>query len=201
MRLVFLVGSLLCLLPRAARAQDGDGLYGRLDGDTVLSAGLGAGPTAGADVDFALALELRGRYLDAAGVVVATELRPGGTPRLVAAVELRPLFPARFLLGGASGVEVLDLTLESIGFELGAALLPEPALAIGFGLSLPIVPPSVWGRGLWLRFGARHVRAGSGDQGGPDPPVADWVFLAVLTVRVQVDLGLSGREPPRFHPR
>ena len=48
-------------------------------------------------------LDLRARYLDTAGVVVAPEWRPGGRSRVVFGVDVRPLFPARFLID-ASGV-------------------------------------------------------------------------------------------------
>jgi hypothetical protein len=199
-----LVGSTLA--PGSAGAQDGDGLYGRFDGDTTLSLGAGGGLVLGQEEGAAAVLEVRARYLDAGGLVLAPELRPSGASRLIVGVDVRPLFPARFLTGGFSGVEVLDLTLESVGIELAAAVTAAEgragvALAVGFGFEVPIVPPSVWARGLWLRLAARHARSDQADRVGPQPPVADWVLLALLNVRALVDLGIAAREPPRYEVR
>jgi hypothetical protein len=174
-----------------------DGVYGRLDGDFVLSAGAGGG--AHLD-DLATSAtwtgELRFRYLDTAGLVVAVQEED---LRAIVAGDFRPLFLIRFLLNEWSGRAFLDLLLDSVGFELGAALLRPfddgtgVALALGCGFDVPIATP------VFLRLAARHVRAGAQDRAAP-AQMADWSFLAVLTVRGTVDLGVASREPPRFQP-
>ena len=174
---------LLLALPTTAGAQaSGDGLYGRFDGDVFLSAGLGGGAAVHEDLGGLLIAELRARYLETAGLLLATEWQapreatgaPGDTGlrrdkgprwRLLTALEVRPLFPALFLTNNATGIEFIDLTLQSIGLELGLSLVPEEGAAelgllTGFGLELPIVPPSTLADGIFLRLAAetRHQR-------------------------------------------
>ncbi len=201
-RITWALPCLLLLSPAAARA---DGLYGRFGGDFVVSAGAGAGvdPEAGSVV---ATLDLRARYLDAAGLVVAPELR-GSSPRVVAAVEVRPLFPALFLLNAWSGEGYVDLLLESLGFELGVAFdrLDDPeargsALAFGAGFDVPLLLPGTLADGLFLRLGARHVHALAQDLRAPEGGASDWTIYAILTVRAVADLGVAAREPPRFRP-
>lgn len=183
-----------------------DGLYGRFDGDLILSAGAGAGAllTAG-DEPLVFVADLRARFLDTAGLLVAPEL-DGSSLRVVTAVEVRPLFPARFLLNTWSGSAWLDLLVDSIGFELGVAVdrLTEQgrgvALAVGLGLDVPLVLPGTLADGLFLRLGARHVRASEPDLRGPDGGGASWTFYAALTLRAVTDIGLAAREMPRFRP-
>lgn len=182
----------------AARADSpSDGVYGRLDGDFVLSAGGGVAVLPESPPRLDWTFELRFRYLDSAGLLVAAE----GTDRIIVAGDFRPLFLIRFLLNEWSGRAFLDLLLDSIGFELGAAFVdwhhPDSAgvaLALGFGLDVPIVAP------VFLRLAARHVRAGAQDRAAPVEGIADWSFLAVLTLRGTVDLGIASREPPRYRP-
>ena len=112
-----------------AHAQDGDGVYGRLDGDLALSAGLGGGVVHGdrqhvAEWSGTATLELRARVLDMAGVLLAGEWRPEGDERLIVAADLRPLFFARWLLNASSRRAWADLLVDSIGLDLGVAIGP-----------------------------------------------------------------------------
>lgn len=194
------------LFASSARADGGDGLYGRFDGDLVLSAGLGGGLTLGDDGGATGVADLRARYLDTGGLFVAPQLGPDDTLRVVAGVEVRPLFPVRFLLGAWSGIPFWDLLVDSIGFELGVALdrlgsdERGVGLALGFGLDVPLILPSGDAEGLFLRLAARHVRAGPLDLNGPAGGGADWMLHAVLTYRGHASVGLASREPPRFRP-
>jgi hypothetical protein len=137
----------------AAAAADAAGAtdtsYGRVDGD--LSAELGVGATLGPRAPRATA-DLRLRYLWSAGAFVTYEDGPllgsGSEPRRVLAtgLELRPLFVWRWLNGHESGSPYLDLAVDSLALELGAAFVqPEgghlggrPGLQAGVGAELPI---------------------------------------------------------------
>ena len=194
------------LAPSLAEAQDGDTVYGRFDGDLVLSAGIGGGVAIGDrqhDVTGTTTIELRGRLLDTGGLVVAAEWRPEGDSRIVVAVDLRPLFLIRFLLAQQSGDRYLDLFVDSIGIDLGAAITPLAedvglALAVGWGLDVPIWVPERMEGAISLRLAGRYVGAHLTDQHGPPGGIDDVAILAVLNVRGIVDLGVSAWEPSRY---
>jgi hypothetical protein len=198
------IAVLLLSLSSDAAAQEGDGAYGRLDHDVIFSVGVGGGFVVDGPSDGMLLAEVRARYLDMVGVLVAPEWQVDAIGRLIVAVEMRPLWPARFLLNGFSGNEWLDLFLESVSVELGAAILPltdqvGAGLAIGLGLDVPILVPSIFADGLMLHLGARHVRAGPSDQAAPvTGGVSDWTFAASLVVKFGADLGIAAREMPRY---
>jgi hypothetical protein len=157
--------ALLCL-PGTARAEAGpDTTYGRIDGDFSASVGLGAtlgprAPRAAADV--------RLRYMWTAGIFATYEDGPlfGGSsdPRRVFAtgIEIRPLFLARWLQGLESGHPRLDLSIDSLALELGAAFVEppgrpfgsRPGLQAGLGLQLPVLPRAS-GPVIGLHGGAR----------------------------------------------
>jgi hypothetical protein len=187
-----------------AEAQEGDGAYGRLDQDTMFSVGVGGGAVLNGASDAALLVELRMRYLDMVGLLVAPEWRLDVEGRLVLAVEMRPLWPVRFLLNGFSGNEWLDLFLESISVEVGASIMPLDSgvgagLAVGVGLDVPLLVPSIFADGLMLHLGARHTRSGANDQAGPATgAVSDWLLLAALTIKFGADLGIASRELARY---
>ena len=97
--------------------------------------------------------ELRVRYLESAGLFATYEdgsfAASGADPQRVLAggVELRPLFLGRWLKGHETQQPLVDLTLDSIGLELGATVL-QPAgasfgarsgLEVGLGLEFPLV--------------------------------------------------------------
>ncbi len=196
---------LLCLLQSAApcRAQqaDGDGLYGRFDSDAVLSLGAGAGVSLGLEPVYAA--ELRARYLDSAGLVLAPEWNPAGDAAMALLAEIRPLFLARFATNRFTGMRWLDLTIDSVGFELGTWLGPlksglGAALALGGGIEFPLGLANSSARGLWLRLGARYVHASHTWIDSPDGGRHQAVFYALLLYRLGLDTGLAGWEPKRY---
>lgn len=217
--LVSMLASLACATPalaqvRTERTSD-DGVWGRFGSDLVLSIGANAGIGLGdpvlsargsSDPTFSLDLELRLRVIDTAGIVLAPEWRPDGASRLIAAVDLRPIFLARFLFGFGSGDRYVDLFLDSIGLDLGATIFAPDgrvavAWAIGFGADVPLwVPPEITGA-LALRLAARWTGAGSADVWGPNRAVDDWTIHAGLLVRFHANVGLASWEPARYEVR
>ena len=207
-----LVFALVVLVPALARAQDtphGDGAYGRLDGDLALSAGVSGGAVTNDRVHPAwtgsVSLELRARILDSGGLFAIGEWRPEGDSRVIVGVDLRPLFVPRLLLGGQTGSQWVDLLIDSVGLDLGAALGPfdgaaGAGLAIGFGLDVPLFLPERTSGGVFLRLGARYVTASALDQAAPHGGTTDWVLLAGLDIRVFVATGLPLWEGPRYRP-
>jgi hypothetical protein len=199
---------------RTERTND-DGVHGRFGSDLVLSLGVNAGVGLGDPVlaargsdapTLAVDAELRVRILDSAGLVLAPEWRPDGASRLVAALELRPVFLARFLFGATTGERYADLFFDSLGVELGAAVLAPDgrvavAFAVGFGAEIPVwVPPEITGA-VALRLGARWTGAGSTDVWGPQRAVDDWTIHAGVLVRFHANVGLARWEPPRYRVR
>jgi hypothetical protein len=201
--------ALLLCSPSLAHAQRGDGAYGRLDHDLALSAGISGGAVTNDRVHPAwtgsTSLELRARILDSGGVFAIGEWRPEGDSRVIVGVDVRPLFLPRFLLGAQTGSQWLDLLIDSIGLDLGAAIGPfdaaaGAALAIGFGLDVPLFLPADTSGGIFLRLGARYVTASALDQAAPHGGTTDWVLLAGLDVRALVTTGLPRLENPRYRP-
>ncbi len=179
------VAGVLLLVPGRARAADGDGAYGRLDGDMTLVGGLGGGLFSSTGRT-ALTADVRLRYLEAAGAFVQYEeadaLKRGDTAgdvrRSVAAgVELRPLFPARFLKNKQGSGRFFDLLIDSFAIDLGtwfsvrrASAVQRPGLLAGLAIEAPITGNA---SGLWLRLSVnarwsaqRLEGEGSGDPGG-----------------------------------
>lgn len=201
--------ALLALVPASAAAQDGDGVYGRLDGDLTLSAGLMGGAVTNDRVHPAwtgsVSLELRARILDSGGIFAIGEWRPEGDSRVIVGVDVRPLFLPRFLLGWETGSQWADLLIDSIGLDLGAAIGPFDhaagvGLAIGFGIDVPLFLPERTSGGVFLRLGARYVTASALDQAAPYGGTSDWVLLAGLDFRALVATGLPGWSAPRYRP-
>lgn len=201
---------LAALAPSPARADGGDTVYGRFDGDLVVAMGMGGGAAIGdrrsGSVTATTTLELRARVLDTAGLLIAPEWRAEAGSRVVIAVDLRPLFLLRWFLNQESGDLWLDLFVDSIGMELGAAIAPldEEAglgLAMGGGVDVPIVIRSRIAGGLFLRIAVRWVGARPLDALAPRGGIDDLAILGVLTVRGIVDLGLARAEPPRYRTR
>lgn len=193
----------LCSYAPLARAQSGDGAYGRLVGDLTLDLEVGGGLAAEPAAVGSAFTALRARYLDVSGFMVAAEWRPEGRSRLVWGVDLRPLFLVRFLTHRSLGDRTLDLLIDSVGFELGVALVdagPDPGLAfsVGFGAELPLLAWGEGAEGLFLRASGRHVAALATDAFGPGNSVHDWVGLLGLVVRGQAHIGLAEWEPPRY---
>lgn len=189
----------------AAPARAQQGAHGRLDGDLVLEGALGGGATfEGEAISAAATLELRARYLDSGGLVLAGEWRPDGASRVLLMVDFRPLFLARFLLGGSGSDRYWDMFVDSIGLDLGVAFAPlgegfGAALAVGFGVDVPLVffEPG----GMSLRLYGRHVAALASDRLGPTGGLNDWIAGGALVFRGQVSTGLPAWAPPRYEVR
>ena len=156
-----------------------DTTYGRIDGDLSVVLGLGAtlaprGPRA--------TMDFRIRYIDTIGAFATYEEGPlvgsGTDPRRVfsTGLEVRPLFIGRWLEGREWGSARADLTLDSLGLELGAffaepqgaAFGSRPGFQLGLGMETPILRQA---SGPWiaLHAGARwsDTALGGGRLDGP----------------------------------
>ena len=137
-----------------ARAEGpGDGVYGRFDSDLSLQLDVGAGVVRSHASAASMVAELRGRVIDAAGLVLAFDGAPSGPDHVFIGLELRPLWPALFLMDASTGHERWDLMLESLGVELGAGLTPlgdglGVGLSWGVGFEVPLVLPEIFARGV-----------------------------------------------------
>lgn len=189
------------LASRVARADETDGVYGRLRADTVLSieasGGLAltvTGPRG------ALLATARARALDTAGLFVSYGYAFGTTryDALAAGVELRPMMLGRIFSDLEHGPHWLDLLIDSIGIEMGLAWLrPGESWRAGSGLGFVLGSgaelPLRWhdGNGLMARLGVRWVHAASWDAQNPGegPSSGESLF---------VTLGLSGRAMVRI---
>jgi hypothetical protein len=132
-----------------ARGEGAEATYGRLGGDVTLVAAAGGVIASGGP---RIEGELRVRYLESAGIFATYEdgsfAGASADPQrvLAAGLELRPLFLARWLKGHETAQPLLDLTVDSIGLELGATVL-QPARAsfgarsgieVGLGVEVPL---------------------------------------------------------------
>ncbi len=181
------VSALLGAAP-AARA-DGDGVYGRFDGDLELRAHAGAAFAKGGP---ALAAGLSALYLSTAGIYAHYTDALGGEAPLVkrsfaAGVHLAPLFLARYAVNGERGGAYSDLLLDSFAFELGAfwaepragRFSADPGLELALGVDVPLLPRAT-GPFLALR-GALRWRA-SDFAAGAKGDLADRGALLSLTL-------------------
>ncbi len=197
----FTAALVLLVSASVAEAQRGDGAYGRWDAFVTVEGAVGAVASVRDEAwRVGPAVELRTRILDAAGPFVAFQWDRLGEGTLVAGVELRPLWPAIFLLDASIGREWLDLFLQSVSVELGAAWLPvggdAPGVAFAWGLALdlPLWLPSRAPEplsGLGLRLQLRRVRV---DGRALEAPEASdlWSFGAALRVSFGAGRGRSG---------
>ncbi len=181
-------------------APSDDGVYGRLSRDTVLSieAGGGLGLSNG-EPRGAFASTLRARALDTGGVFLSYQLAPGD-PRhdaIALGLDLRMLTLARIFQDMERGPRTLDLFLDSIGLELGAAWV-RPGLpwgrgsgiawVLGTGAELPLAWRS--GDAVTLRAGVRWVHSTGSDALAPSATSDDAVFVtASLVLRAMANLG------------
>jgi hypothetical protein len=177
---------MLAPLPAAAQTSS-DGVYGRLRGDADTGAWSGAASFA-----------LRARALDMVGVVLGYDRALSG-PRFdyaFAAVDFRPAFFARWSLNLEHGPGWLDLFLDSIGLELGAAWVrpgSTDATGVGFviggGADLPIY---IGDRSVWsLRLAARHLSAKPWYAQGTGRDDSAVEVLAGVVFRTMVGAGLT----------
>jgi hypothetical protein len=134
----------------AARAQEGDGLYGRFDGDQELRVHAGAAFASGGP---GLAAQLTATYLSTAGVYVHyTDALGGGGPAVLrsisAGVHLQPFFLGRLGADAERGPAFWDLLVDSFAFELGAAWSAPrgagwsetPGLEAALSVAVPLLP-------------------------------------------------------------
>lgn len=135
---------------RASESDRVDTSYGRLEGDLSFGAGVGSafsprGPRA--------AIDLRLRYLWTAGLFFTYEDGPfwssNAEPRRAFAmgIELKPFFLARWANGYETGNPWIDLSIDSLGLELGAVFVEpkgrafgkNPGLQAGIGFQIPVL--------------------------------------------------------------
>ncbi|MFT5358526.1 MAG: hypothetical protein ACI9KE_005765 [Polyangiales bacterium] len=186
-----------------AYADDDDGLYGRFDHGLVFA--LGAGGSISTSGEVRAEGELRMRVLDAAGPTLSISGAPDGQTFVVAGIELRPLFPALFLLDAWSGNERLDVFIQSIGIDLGAVFFPGSggvAFAYGFSLELPLAlsHPGPFD-GLGLRIAARRIAPSNAFVPMPEGQSAHFSVMATLSLHLGVRFPASFREPAGYRPR
>jgi hypothetical protein len=162
--------------PGVARAGDGDGVYGRFDGDLELRAEAGAafaagGPAlaAGASVLYISTVGVYGHYTDAVGSEA-----PRVSRSIAAGVRLAPLFPGRYATNLERGPGWLDLFVDSLAFDLGAFWdlrrgawtdRGNPGLELALGAAMPFrhrVNGPVLGLRAALRWRAADLTAPEG---------------------------------------
>lgn len=160
---------LVLVSPAVGQAQEvHDVFYGRMSGDLVLSLDATAeaiytgtsGLSAGAGV------VARARFMDMMGIALGYD-RSFAEPRwdaLWLTTDLRPTYSARVNYDLQRGPRWLDLMVDSIGLEVGAAVLrPGEAFGRGSGLGLTmgagIELPLTWNRGraVMLRLAVRWI--------------------------------------------
>lgn len=144
---------------------EGDGAYGRFDGDLEL--GLGIGPNvAFSNGDFAVGGRISAHWFSVAGLYLYYAESIGDEAvlrrRFAAGLDLKPLFLLRWAKGLETGPPFLDLTIDSLSLGLGVLTsAPSDPLAshrsgfemsLGFGLPLTGRAP-----GPWLEFRAGLV--------------------------------------------
>jgi hypothetical protein len=157
----------LTAAPSRGLASDNDGFYDRFNGDLVLTleanSGLLESP---AGLRPYVSVAARTRYLGMIGLCLAYDRALSGprTDALWLATDFRPFMAARINFDMQHGPRWLDLTLDSIGLDLGVAWLRpgEPlrrggglGLVLGTGVELPLA----WrdGRAVLLRLEGRWI--------------------------------------------
>jgi hypothetical protein len=172
--------SLLFAWAPPLRAAEGDGVYGRFDGDLTLRAEAGAAFAPGGP---SLSVGAAALYLGTAGVYAAyTDAFGSGMPcgpgpecggpevrrSIAAGVVMQPLFIARYATNQEHGPAHWDLLVDSFAMEVGAfwaaprgaGLRAEPGLELALGIALPILArasgPYLGLRGA-MRIGAEET--------------------------------------------
>jgi len=167
---------------------DGDGAYGRFDGD--LDLGFGAGAAAYfVTEDIAFALRATAHWYSTAGLYLSYSESLGAEVverRAGLGIELEPLFLVRWSQGLETGPALLDLTLDSLSLGAGY-LLADPVgrgfasrhgveLSLGFG-----VPLLATAAGPWLEARAGWFLPESGREVSA-VVFLSWHFLALTPV-------------------
>lgn len=177
-------------------------MYGRFEKDLVLSAELVAGTVRGADGAWRAGgdLTLRARYLQMLGVALGYLRALGGDrgDALWLGVDFRPAFFARINYNMQQGPRWLDLMLDSIGVEIGAAWIrPGEPLGAGSGFGgvfgAGVELPLHWrdgGGAVMLRLGARWILASAWDAQGTGAGDGAMELGAGIVLRTSVRAGL-----------
>lgn len=138
----------------------GDGAYGRFDGD--LDLGLGVGPSLTfADGDAGIGVRGVARWYSSVGLYALYDETLAPKPALARragfGVELTPLFLLRWQRALESGPPVLDLAIDSLALGFGASFATPAGRGFGshraldatLGFGVPLAGDSV---GPWLEF-------------------------------------------------
>lgn len=200
---LFAVLAVGCVIP-SARAQDGDGVYGRFDASSSVV--LGAGAIVAAETgDVGALLDARVRVIDAAGLATSVVLAPDRRTRLFAGVELRPLFPGLFLQSMSTGRWFVDLLIQSLGVELGVDVALARNAPVGFvwGLSLevPILSPERFAHGLGIRLGMRHTAFFGDARPNPTRDASGYELYGMLAIGFDAGQAVANWEPLRHRSR
>jgi hypothetical protein len=173
-----------------------DGVYGRFDGDIELSLAAGGAFSSGGPNFAAIA---RGSFFQTAGMYVAYTDAMGSanaplTRSLALGVTLRPFFIPRWALNLERGPAILDLTIDSIGFDLGVlwasdtsgGFTDKPGMEAALGFEVPVLGkasgPFVGARGA-IRWRGEEL---AGDQPDPLKPV----LFVTLSWHSVIDAGI-----------
>jgi hypothetical protein len=175
------------LATTGARADDTDGMYGRIDGDVELRAHAGAAFASGGP---GLAASLTAVYLSSAGVYVhytdaLGSSAPEVTRSIAAGVHFAPLFVVRAFSNMEHGPASVDLLVDSFAFELGAvwsaprarSFVETPGLEAALGVGVPLLGTA---SGPWL--GVRAALRWRPQDFGPAAPPGILERGAVLSV-------------------
>lgn len=198
MRSPFLLAGVIFALAPAAAAQGADGAYGRLRGDLALSVeALGGAADTGA-WSGAASFAVRARALDMVGVALGYDRAAAGArfDHAFVAVDFRPAFFARLAFDLEHGPGWLDLFVDSIGLELGAAWLRPGAggasgagFVVGGGADLPVY---IGDRSAWsIRVATRYIAAKPWDAQGTGRDDSAVELLAGVVFRTMVSAGLT----------
>lgn len=209
-RAVVLAFALAGASPAAVARANGDGAYGRLDGDLSFVGGVGGAVVAHGGRPM-LTGDLRLRYLESAGASFSYEEADAlGRPAagelrrsLLAGVELRPLFPVRFLKAKQTGRAFFDLMLDSFALDVGSFWAvreghstARPGLYAGLALEAPLAARA---SGPWLRLSAQVRWADTRLEGDHDPTGRMVVLGLGFAWHQSFGAGLvqRGDEPPQ----
>ncbi|QQR90279.1 MAG: hypothetical protein IPJ88_00545 [Myxococcales bacterium] len=178
---------LFWLISASALAAEGDGLYGRLDGDFAYSIAAGAGLELNEEHRGFAVADLRLRYLDSIGLVAAAEMRASDEYHLISALDLRPLFLWRFFTNRSSQERYIDLWIDSFGLEIGTVtVLSEGEAALGLVLGTGFDLPILLGKGssgLFIRFGFRYQHGLGSEHAGSLSTFDDFTSYALLSFK------------------
>jgi len=171
-----------------SNAHDGDGAYGRFDGD--LDVGFGAGAAAYlVTEDTAFALRAAAHWYSTAGLYLSYSESLGAEVverRLGMGIELEPLFLVRWSQGLETGPALLDLTLDSLslgagyllGDPVGRGFASQHGVELSAGLGVPLFATAA---GPWLEARAGWFLPASGREVSV-VVFLSWHFLALTPI-------------------